>query len=80
MPEMDGYTAAHLLRTKNVAIPVIALTAHAMSDERERCLAAGCCVYATKPIDRRQLLKLVHTWGDGDGKTPIANGVSTVGI
>lgn len=62
MPEMDGYTAVGLLRHKGSRLPVVALTANAMPEERQRCLAAGCDDYATKPIQRAALLKQLTDW------------------
>lgn len=56
MPVMDGYTAASRLRSLGYKMPIIALTGHAMNGDEEKCRAAGCSGYLTKPVNIDQLL------------------------
>lgn len=61
MPEMDGYTTAQEIRnTLKLKTPVIAMTAHAMQGEREKCLSYGMNEYLSKPIREEELLKMVR--------------------
>ncbi|MBL8355175.1 MAG: response regulator [Delftia acidovorans] len=64
MPEMDGYTAMREIRNRPQwrRLPIIALTAKAMKDDQEKCLAAGANDYIAKPLDVEKLLSLVRVW------------------
>jgi CheY-like chemotaxis protein len=64
MPEMDGYETAKEIRSNTLwkNLPVIAVTAKAMTGDREKCISAGSSDYITKPVDIDQLLSLLRVW------------------
>jgi CheY-like chemotaxis protein len=61
MPIMDGYSATKILRERGFKKPIIALTAHALKEETDRCLEVGCDEYLSKPFLKDELLsKISH--------------------
>jgi PAS domain S-box-containing protein len=70
MPELDGYGAARALRAAGIRIPIIALTANAMAEDRLKCLEAGCTEYLSKPISRGHLLRTLSRYLNGSVVPP----------
>ncbi len=68
LPELDGWEATRQIKASQMTreIPVIALTAHAMSDDRRKALEAGCDDYDTKPVDLPRLLDKIETLVAGE--------------
>jgi CheY-like chemotaxis protein len=87
MPEMGGLETTAAIREREASaacgghIPIIAMTAHAMKGDREKCLAAGMDEYLTKPLDSRRLCAIVEAMADGrfaadEGAEPVAAALS----
>jgi CheY-like chemotaxis protein len=68
MPVMDGYEATAAIRSptsnvRNHAIPIIAVTAHALREARDKCLAAGMDDYLSKPVEYPVMIAMLEKWG-----------------
>ena len=77
MPELDGYETIREIRRRQAMqhLPLIAVTAKAMADDRERCLEAGASDYLSKPIETDRLLSVLRVWLDKE--KPVANSVAS---
>jgi len=62
LPIKDGWTACREIKAEHRHIPIIALTAHALSSDKEKAINAGCDDYATKPVDFAALIKLIDQY------------------
>jgi len=69
MPVLDGYGAVTLLRENNYAGPIIALTAHAMKEDRQKCIDIGCDDYTAKPIKKKKLIAIVSKYVEESKRT-----------
>ena len=74
IPEIDGWEATRILRAdpKTQSIPIVALTAHAMADDRERAAEIGFTSYLAKPVEPRAVVAEVRRWIGGEGISSVA--------
>jgi PAS domain S-box-containing protein len=77
MPQKNGHEAARELRSLGVTTPIVALTAHAMKEDRQNCLAAGCDDYLAKPIERDKLIAVLTRYLPTERDNPMCNETQT---
>lgn len=75
MPELDGISATRVIREQDPDLPIIAMTAAAMADDRAKCIAAGMNDYVTKPVDQEILIDILLHW-----IKPVQKGVGKSGL
>jgi CheY-like chemotaxis protein len=68
LPEMDGYEATRIIKEIYPTLPIIAQTAFGMTEDREKCLNAGCNDYLTKPLSEESLIKIFEKFLYSKGK------------
>ena len=79
MPILDGWRASQMIRTDSATetLPIIGLSAHAVSGDREKALQAGCSEYHTKPVDFSQLMTQIETLIRNGGPQAASSGESS---
>lgn len=78
MPVMDGFTAVQILRARNYDRPIVALTANAMREDEEQCMAVGFDGFVAKPVQREQLYSILNEYINGDTRMTNENLISTL--
>ncbi|MEM7355551.1 MAG: response regulator, partial [Acidobacteriota bacterium] len=82
MPDMDGYEAAEEIRRRSAGgdIPIVAMTAHALASDRDRCFASGMSDYIAKPVKVEVLRTVLERWIDSDANGVAARRIDASGI
>ena len=78
LPKMDGYAVTKELRARGVLVPIIALTAHAMQQEKDKCLSGGFTDYISKPVNMQVLLDTIRLYSGKVDSTPTPKIYSTL--